>query len=232
MKPWFLCPFPFHRSAYLSGPKTSHLFILLFSQPTELFFTSWKVGGVVCVAIHHWTSSPMLMLRLNSLLCAFSWSLKQMGRKGITFPPRWLRVISAEQPLRMTHFYIQWKQNREKGVWGVWLLTNVEGQELQLLLGKVQTNSVTNHGLHRGFRLPRNEKKLGKGFEDHIFILFRGLNMMTYCDLHGSNSRSFWTGSKPTVNPRSKKLIFGKENYPVHSYSWKDSQHTVLAFLS
>lgn len=62
----------------------------------------------------------------------------------------------------------------------MWLLSTTEGQELQLLLGQVQTNSMTNHRLDRGFSLPRNEKKLGKGFEDHIFILFKGLNMMQY----------------------------------------------------
>lgn len=199
VKPWFLCPSPFHRSAYLADPKISHLFLLLLSQPTELFLTSWNVGVVMCVHIHHWTSS--VKLRLRCLLCALSWSLKQMGRKGIRFPPRWLRVISGEHPLRMTHFCIWWKK---RGVWDVWLLSKNEGQKLKFLLVQVQANSVTNHRLHRGFNLPRNEKKLGKWFKEHIFILFRDLNMMQYCDLHGSNSRSFQTGSKPTVNTCSK----------------------------
>lgn len=37
-------------------------------------------GGMVHVAIHHWTASMMLMLGLTPLLCALHWSLGQMGR--------------------------------------------------------------------------------------------------------------------------------------------------------
>lgn len=37
---------------------------------------------------------------------------------------------------------------------------------------------------------PGMRRRWAKGLRFHIFILFRGLNMMQYCDLHGSNSRS------------------------------------------
>jgi len=51
----------------------------------------------------------------------------------------------------MTPFQIQRRQNGEGDVW---LLSTIESQELYLLLGQLQTKSMTNQRLYRALDFP------------------------------------------------------------------------------